>query len=167
MAIESTDASANRAPQILAIVAVIVAVLALAVGVLAGGGGGSTLAADIDAAADDDLNQAVTLVNGTVYYGKITHAGESLVMEDVYYLTGATVDNPSGSLVKRGAEIHAPTGKLVIAADDVLQVDNVGANSIIARGIERIEEGGGTTTTTEAAAEETTTTAAATETTTG
>ena len=159
MAVETPGASDARLPQLIGVVALVVAVIALALGLMGGGSSDGNLAADIDAQADDSLYQAVTLTNGTVYYAKVGHEGAAVVLSDVYYLTGATADNPSGSLVKRGAEIHAPTGDMVLNAETVLSVDNLGETSIIARGIERIGEGGTATTTSEAPAETTTTAA--------
>ena len=60
---------------------------------------------------------------------------------DGYMLTGATQANPSGSLVKRGAEIYAPSGAMVLNPALVVQIDEVGSNSVIARGIDRIAKG--------------------------
>ncbi|MBW8827447.1 MAG: hypothetical protein JF603_14015 [Acidobacteria bacterium] len=155
----TSTASVSRNPQLIGIVALVVAIVALGFGFMGAGSSEPNMAADFDAKADNGLYQAVTLTNGTVYYAKIGHKGGALVLTDVYYLTGATAQNPSGSLVKRGAEIHAPTGDMVLNPDVVLQVDNVGKTSIIARGIARIKEGG-TATTTTTAAPATTTTAA-------
>jgi len=85
--------------------------------------------------------KAVTLSTGTVYYGKLSADGNTLLLDDVYYLAGATEDNPSGSLVKRGAEIYAPNGAMVLNPALVVQIDEIGTNSVIARGIERIASG--------------------------
>src|SRR4051812_22449849 len=109
MAMEAPRGYNARTSQLIGIVALAVAVIALALAVLSGGGSSaSNLAADIDSKADNARFQSVTLSNGTVYYAKVGHKGEALVLKDVYYLTGATTQNPQGSLVKRGAEIHAP-----------------------------------------------------------
>lgn len=127
----------------------------LAVLLLAGcGDSGSTtlstpnMAADFVKNVDTSAYQAVTLQSGTIYYGKLTRDGSVLALDDVYYLTGATTENPSGTLVKRGAEIHAPTGPMLLNPALVAQVDNVGSDSVIARGIERIAKDGSATTTT-------------------
>ena len=158
MAVESSRASDSRIARLLGAIALVVALAALAVGLTSGGSSDGNVAADLVAKADTSRYQAVTLTSGAVYYGKLSHDGRALVLKDVYYLTGATTDNPSGSLVKRGAEVHAPTGDMVLNSANVVEVDNVGANSIVARGITRIRTDGASGTTTSTTAAPTTTT---------
>lgn len=152
----TTEARGGTSPTlVLAAIALLAAIAALALGVLGGGGGADegNLAEDLVAAIDEDAYQAVTLTSGTVYYGKLSADGGALLLDDVYYLGGATEENPSGSLVKRGAEIYAPEGAMVLNPELVVQIDEIGADSVIARGIERIASGDSaevdTTTTTE------------------
>lgn len=142
---------------VLAVVAVAVALASLALSVTSGGNDGSddettSLAADLVAAIDADAYHAVTLTTGTVYYGKLSNAGAVLLLDDVYYLAGATEENPSGSLVKRGAEITLPEGPMVLNLDLVVQIDQIGADSVITRGIEAIASGKSDETTTTTAA---------------
>lgn len=105
------------------------------------------IAKGLVAKVDSSLYQAVQLASGTVYYGKASEVDGAIDLSDVYYLTGATASNPSGSLVKRGAEIDAPTGDLLINPADVVSLENVGSNSLISRGIKRLQTGDATTTT--------------------
>lgn len=127
---------------LLAAVAVLLALVAIGVAATSGGdGGGDTLATRLTSSVDTDGYQAVTLSTGTVYYGRLSSDGDALLLDDVYYLADATEENPSGSLVKRGAEIYAPSGAMVLNPALVVQIDQVGDNSVIARGIERIASG--------------------------
>lgn len=157
---ETTNASrAGMSPSLVAsVIAVLIAIAALVLGALGGGDDGddedeegTSEAAALVAALDADAHYAVTLTNGTVYFGKLSNEGAVLLLDDVYYLAGATAENPSGSLVKRGAEIAAPEGPMVLNLDLIVQIDRIGDDSVIARGIERIAsgEGGETTTTVE------------------
>lgn len=127
----------------LAAVAVLLALVAIGVAATSGGdgGGGDSLATRLASSVDEDGYQAVTLSTGTVYYGRLSSDGDALLLDDVYYLADATEENPSGSLVKRGAEIYAPSGAMVLNPALVVQIDQVGENSVIARGIERIASG--------------------------
>lgn len=149
---------------VLALVAVLVAIAALALAVLGGGddsgGGDGRMAADLVSAIDKSAYQAVTLTSGTVYFGKLSNEGAALLLDDVYYLAGATQENPSGSLVKRGAEIAAPEGSMVLNPALVVQIDQIGADSVILRGIKRIASGDTATTTSTTAKPTTTTTVA-------
>lgn len=166
----TTDARGRTSSTlVVAVVAVLVAIAALALAVLGGGDGGGSeanLAADLVAAIDEDAYQAVTLTSGTVYYGKLSNDGAALLLDDVYYLGGATEDNPSGSLIKRGAEIYAPEGPMVLNPALVVQIDEIGNDSVIARGIDRIKSVSGTATTTTTTGKPTTTTTTAAPTTT-
>ena len=132
--------------RILAAVAIVVAVAALVVSVTKSSGSSTSsthdLVAGLAAQADHNAYQAVTLSNGTVYYGKLAVNGDSLVLDDVYYLTGATTQNPSGSLVKRGGEVYSPKGAMVLNPTLVLEVDNVGSDSVVVRGIQAIAKKG-------------------------
>lgn len=126
----------------LAAVAVLLALVAIGVAATSGSdGGGDSLATRLASSVDEDGYQAVTLSTGTVYYGRLSSDGDALLLDDVYYLADATEENPSGSLVKRGAEIYAPSGAMVLNPAIVVQIDQVGENSVIARGIERIASG--------------------------
>jgi len=142
---ETTSETRSKfsASVMLAGVAILLAVVAIALVATQGGGSDSSdnLATHLTSTIDKDAYQAVTLSTGTVYYGKLSADGNTLLLDDVYYLAGATEDNPSGSLVKRGAEIYAPNGAMVLNPALVVQIDEIGTNSVIARGIERIASG--------------------------
>jgi hypothetical protein len=140
----TTTTSGRSLWPIVTIVALAAAVAAFAiavVGATADGDDEASLAADLVEHVDEGAYQAVVLTGGTTYYGKLAQRGETLELDDVYYLAGATEENPQGSLVKRGAEVYAPTGAMVLNPELVLQVENVGPTSVIARGIERIASG--------------------------
>src|SRR3954465_14149222 len=134
--------NSSSTTRVVAAIAILLAVVAIGVAALQGGSDSSpTLATHLARAVNEKAYQAVTLSTGTVYYGKLSTKGDVLLLDDVYYLTGATQANPSGSLVKRGAEIYAPSGAMVLNPALVVQIDEVGSNSVIARGIDRIATG--------------------------
>lgn len=84
--------------------------------------------------------QAVFLMNGQVYFGKLTDLNSGyLKMTDVWYLqaddtkqqtetTGLQETVASGNdvkLVKLGSEIHGPQDEMMISRDQVLLVENL------------------------------------------
>ncbi len=99
-----------------------------------------------DAVPDSNLYQVALLANDQVYYGKL-HAVNSNYpyLTDVYYLkqqqpqvdkNGRQVGGDKFTVIKRGIdEIHAPSDKLYIARDKIVYWENVGINSLVAKGI--------------------------------
>lgn len=97
---------------------------------------------------DGNLYQVVVLYSDQAFFGKL-HAVNSAYpyLTDVYYLkpvkqaTDATgrllSSNEQYNVIKRGeSEIHAPTDKLYLNRKNILYWENVGADSLVTRGIQ-------------------------------
>ena len=84
----------------------------------------------------DTPYQAVLLINGAVYYGKLEGYGTKFpVLRDVYYVQSAT--NPENKqvtnvLVKRGKELHGPD-RMYLNPNQIVLVEPVGTNSKVAQ----------------------------------
>ena len=87
--------------------------------------------------------QAVLLMNGNVYFGKLQGYGTSApILTQVYYVVSQT--NPetkqvNNMLVKRGQELHKPD-RMYINPRQILFVEPVGTDSQV---MQRIKEQGG------------------------
>lgn len=90
--------------------------------------------------------QAVFLVNGQVYFGKLSNStGGFMSLTDVYYLQvsqplqpaaeGAASQTPDISLVKLGNELHGPTDAMQINRDQVLLIETMKADSNVVKAI--------------------------------
>ena len=83
----------------------------------------------------DTPYQAVVLINGSVYFGKLEGYGTNRpVLRDVYYVQTGT--NPetkqvTNVLVKRGKELHAPD-RMYLNPNQIVMVEPVGRNSKVA-----------------------------------
>lgn len=88
-------------------------------------------------------NQAVFLVNGAVYFGKIEKMGNKYIeMTDVYYIQSQ--QNPDtkqidSRLVKRGREFHGPD-RIYINNAQVLYIEPVAPDSKIAQTMKEIRQ---------------------------
>ncbi len=80
--------------------------------------------------------QAVLLVNGAVYYGKLQGYGtHHPTMTDVFYIMSRTDPNTkqvSNVLVKRGKELHGPD-KMYLNPNQIVFVEPVGNDSKVAQ----------------------------------
>jgi hypothetical protein len=80
--------------------------------------------------------QAVLLVNGAVYYGKLQGYGtHHPTMTDVFYIMSRTDPNTkqvTNVLVKRGKELHAPD-RMYLNANQIVFVEPVGQDSKVAQ----------------------------------
>jgi hypothetical protein len=80
--------------------------------------------------------QAVLLINGSVYFGKLEGFGTKFpVLRDVYYVQSTT--NPetkqtTSVLVKRGRELHGPD-RMYLNPSQIILVEPVGPNSKVAQ----------------------------------
>jgi hypothetical protein len=80
--------------------------------------------------------QAVLLMNGSAYFGKLEGYGTPQpVLKEVYYIVTQT--NPetkqnSSVLVKRGKELHEPD-RMYLTPNQILWVEPVGPNSQVAK----------------------------------
>jgi hypothetical protein len=80
--------------------------------------------------------QAVLLINGAVYYGKLSDYGtRHPMLEDVFYIVSKTdpdTKQVSNILVKRGKELHGPD-KMYLNPSQIVFVEPVGADSKVAQ----------------------------------
>jgi hypothetical protein len=93
----------------------------------------------------DTPYQAVLLINGSVYFGKLQGYGTKLpVLRDVYYIQSST--NPetkqvTNVLVKRGKELHAPD-RMYLNPSQIILVEPVGPTSKVAQLIQESQTKG-------------------------
>ena len=101
---------------------------------------------------DEKLYQVVLLNNDQAFFGKLHNLrGQYPYLTDVYYLksTGPTTDatgrlldsNQSYNVIKRGTnEIHSPTDSLYLNSKNIIYWENVGADSLVMKGINTDKE---------------------------
>ena len=91
----------------------------------------------------DTTYQAVLLVNGQVYYGKLQGLGSPYpVMTDVYYVqmgVDPATKQTKSVLLKRGNEWHSPD-KMVLNARQILMVEPVTSGSRVANLIAELKK---------------------------
>jgi hypothetical protein len=103
--------------------------------------------------------QAVFLVNGQVYFGRLEdRSGEYVVLRDIYYLRvtqpplqgpaeqtqqqpAQTQQQPQISLVKLGSELHGPEDEMYISRAQVLFYENLTENGQVVQAIKKYEAG--------------------------
>lgn len=121
--------------------------------------GGNLMMTSETAASD---YQAVFLVNGQVYFGKLSNAGgQFMTLSDVYYLQvnqqiqpaeEDAAQAPDISLVKLGGELHGPTDEMQINRDQVLLIEDLKTSSNVVRAIEEYKKSAPATSATPATA---------------
>lgn len=96
--------------------------------------------------------QAVFLVNGQVYFGKVKALGsKTLTLNDIYYLqvvtkplqqtqqgtAAAATDqqNQELTLIKLGSEIHGPSDRMVINRDQIILTEKLKTDSRVVQAI--------------------------------
>lgn len=95
---------------------------------------------------DGDLFQVVLLQNDQVFYGKLHKVNSNYpYLTDIYYLNqqqpqvdrqGRQIGGNKFTVIKRGFdEIHQPTDSMYFARENILYWENVGPDSLVARGI--------------------------------
>jgi hypothetical protein len=84
--------------------------------------------------------QAVFLVGGQVFFGKLQEQGDRyFALTDVFYLS---VSEQTGQqLVKRGTELHAPKDPLIIPAAEILFIENLRDDGSVATAIRQYKPG--------------------------
>jgi len=84
--------------------------------------------------------QAVFLVGGQVFFGKVQEQGDKyFALTDVFYLS---VSEQTGQqLVKRGTELHAPKDPMIIPAAEVLFIENLRDDGSVATAIRQFKSG--------------------------
>jgi small nuclear ribonucleoprotein (snRNP)-like protein len=89
-----------------------------------------------DRAAFGTPYQAVQLINGAVYYGKLSGYGtRNPVLTDVFYIVSKTdpeTKQVTNILVKRGKELHGPD-RMYINPSQIVMVEPVGPDSKVAQ----------------------------------
>jgi hypothetical protein len=87
--------------------------------------------------------QAVLLINGQVYYGKLQGLGSAYpVMTDVYYIQmgmDPATKQTKSVLLKRGNEWHSPD-RMVLNARQILMVEPVTSGSRVANLIAELKK---------------------------
>lgn len=88
---------------------------------------------------DSSKYQAVYLMNGQIYFGKLTQQGDShLKLTNVYYLQTAAGDeksdttqqaNDNAQLIKLSKAIYDPSDEMIISKDQVLYFQNLTSDS--------------------------------------
>ena len=91
---------------------------------------------------DEAAYQAVFLTSSQVFFGRLRVASsEFYLLSDVYYLNAPPQGDQSGQLLKRGGELHGPREPMVIAAGQVLFIENVKDDSEVMAAIRRFQRG--------------------------
>ena len=132
--------SSKHVPTILAIS---VAVLAVAVGVISIFPVISSLkydGYDKNDFIDPDAYQAVFLMNDQIYFGRLKNiSSDYLILSDVYYVK--INEEGAGQLVKVGAgEPHGPQDKMIINQDQVLFWENLKFDSQVVKTIQNMQQ---------------------------
>ena len=83
-----------------------------------------------------DKYEAVELVSGETFFGKVSIQNNLLQLSYVYYYS-----QPSGQLVQRGNEPFGPNGPMVINTAQILKIEPVGPNSQVAKQIAALQSG--------------------------
>lgn len=95
----------------------------------------------VASAIDRESYQAVFIVGGQVFFGKLQELGDYFLLDDVFYLSVPQAADAQGQLVKRGTELHRPMEPMIIPADQVLFIENINSNGDIATAIRRFKAG--------------------------
>lgn len=84
--------------------------------------------------------QAVFLVGGQVFFGKLQEQGDKyFALTDVFYLS---VSEQTGQqLIKRGTELHAPKDPMIIPAAEILFIENLRDDGNVATAIRQFKPG--------------------------
>ena len=144
----------NAAKTVKMIVAVIIIIAIALVAVKVCWTGYGMFYGDPIASVSSSDWQAVFLVNGQVYFGKVKSvSGKTLALSDIYYLqvvtkplqttqqgTTATPDQSASqelTLIKLGNEIHGPTDRMVINRDQIILTEKLQNNSRVVQAISK------------------------------
>lgn len=96
-----------------------------------------------------DMNQAVFLTNGQVYFGKIGAVTDEYVnLTNIYYLNSQQQEGADAkdqtqqtnfSLVKLGCELHGPEDRMIINRDQVSFWENLKSDGKVAKAIDQFK----------------------------
>lgn len=88
--------------------------------------------------------QAVFLSGGSVYFGKLSVAGDYVLLSDVFYLPEQDL-SPSeagaAQLIKRGNELHGPSEPMIIPLREVIFIENLKVDAAVVTAIRRYHSG--------------------------
>ena len=89
-----------------------------------------------------NLVYAVFMTNNQVYFGNVEDWDEKyLDLKNVYYLQSLNSDQPQQvQVVKRGSELHIPTGDMLINREQVLFIEELSSNSPVLQNIKSTED---------------------------
>ncbi|MBX4206360.1 hypothetical protein KW784_01050 [Candidatus Parcubacteria bacterium] len=97
-----------------------------------------------DIPADSSKWQAVFLEDGQVYFGKLSsYNSRFALLDQVYYLKisgglqQGSAGDPAGqlNLIKLGGEAHGPEGRMYVAKDKILFIENLKGDSRVVQAI--------------------------------
>ena len=82
------------------------------------------------------------MTNNQVYFGNVEDWDEKyLDLKNVYYLQSLNSDQPQQvQVVKRGSELHIPTGDMLINREQVLFIEELSSNSPVLQNIKSTED---------------------------
>jgi hypothetical protein len=84
--------------------------------------------------------QAVFLVGGQVFFGKLQEQGDKyFALTDVFYLL--VTDQTGQQLIKRGTEVYAPKDPMIIPAAQILFIENLRDDGSVATAIRQYRPG--------------------------
>lgn len=96
---------------------------------------------------------AVFLTNGQVYFGHLVKQDSKFLhLQDVYYIQmqeqtqpaleegGTPTTTQVPTLIKRGGELYAPEGDLIVNLQQVVAIEQVGENSPVRQQIKQLSE---------------------------
>ena len=103
---------------------------------------GSLLSPSVQEQIDRNTYQAVFLVGGQVFFGKLEQQSDSyFLLSDVYYLSVPEQTGQASQLIKRGSELHGPREPMIIPAREVLFIENLRDNGDFATAIRKFKAG--------------------------
>ncbi len=89
---------------------------------------------------DRNSYQAVFLVNGSTYFGKLEAQGDNwFLLSDVFYLSAS--EQSGTQLIKRGSEPQGPKEPMIIPRDQVLFIENLRDDGDIVTLIKKFKSG--------------------------
>lgn len=131
-----------RSKHISIIIAVSIAVLAMAIGVISVLSLKNSLKYDRydkNNFIDSDTYQAIFLSNDQIYFGHLKNiSSDYLILSDVYYVK--VNEGGAGQLVKLGSgEPHGPRDEMIINQDHILFWENLKVDSPVVKTIQNIQ----------------------------
>lgn len=102
---------------------------------------------------DSSKYQAVFLVNGDIYFGKLEAAGPRYMkLTNIYYIQSPTTGSTDGEeqqsatdqnnvkLIKLGEEIYGPEDAMMISRDQIMLYENLKSDGKVSQAIEKAKQ---------------------------